>query len=91
MRVFPSGGKRGYSLVLFRGLLIAENSLIVEHGLQGVGFLVLTHGVRVGGQGGLRAPRHVGSSRTRDQTCVACIGGWILHRWPTSEALHFLV
>ena len=45
MQVFPSGGKRGYSLILFHGLLIAENSLIVEHGLQGVGFLVLTHQV----------------------------------------------
>ena len=32
-------------------------------------------------------PWHVGSSRTRDQTCVSCIGRWILHQWATREAL----
>ena len=36
---------------------------------------------------GLVAPRHVGSSWTRDQTHVPCIGRWILHHWATREAL----
>ena len=28
---------------------------------------------------GLVAPRHVGSSQIRDQTCVSCIGRWMLY------------
>ena len=34
------------------------------------------------------APRHVGSSQTRDRTCVPCIGRWILIHWTTREVLH---
>ena len=35
----------------------------------------------------LVTPRHMGSSQTRDQTCVSCIGKWILYYWATREAL----
>ena len=35
---------------------------------------------------GLIALGHVGSSRIRDQTCVPCIGRWILNHWTTREA-----
>ena len=38
---------------------------------------------------GLVAPRHLGSSQTRDWTCVSCIGRWILDQWATREALGF--
>ena len=34
---------------------------------------------------GLVAPRHVGSSQTRDWTCVPCIGRWILNHCATGE------
>ena len=34
---------------------------------------------------GLVAPRHVVSSQTRDQTCVPCIGRWILYHWTPRE------
>ena len=34
---------------------------------------------------GLVAHPHVGSSRTRDQTRVPCIGRWILNDWTTRE------
>ena len=34
---------------------------------------------------GLVAPWHVGSSRTRDQTCVPCIGRWILNHCATRD------
>ena len=34
---------------------------------------------------GLAAPWRVGSSQTRDQTCVSCIGRWILQHWTTRE------
>ena len=39
---------------------------------------------------GLAAPWHVGSSRTRAQTCVPCIGRRILNHCATREALFFL-
>ena len=37
---------------------------------------------------GFVAPWHVGSSQTRDGTCVFCIGRQILYRWATREAPH---
>ena len=41
---------------------------------------------------GLVAPRHVGSSQTRDRTRVPCIGRWILNHCATREALnHYFV
>ena len=39
----------------------------------------------------LVAPRHVGSSWTRDQTRVSCIGRQTLHLWATREALDNLL
>ena len=36
---------------------------------------------------GLVAPGPVGSSWTRNQTCVSCIGRQILYHWATREAL----
>ena len=39
---------------------------------------------------GLVAPRHVGSSRTRAQTRVPCIGRRILNHCATREALEAL-
>jgi len=36
---------------------------------------------------GLVAPQHVGSSRTRDQTRVSCVGRWIFNLSATREAL----
>ena len=35
----------------------------------------------------LVAPQHVGSSQTRDQTCVPCVDRRILNYWTTREAL----
>ena len=36
---------------------------------------------------GLAAVQYVGSSQTRDQTHVFCIGRWVLYHWATREAL----
>ena len=36
---------------------------------------------------GLVAPRHVGSSQTKDQACVPCIGRLILNHWITRDVL----
>ena len=35
---------------------------------------------------GLVALQHVGSSQTRDWTCVSCAGRWIPYYWATREA-----
>ena len=40
---------------------------------------------------GLVALRHVGSSRTRDRTCVHCTGSWIPNHWTTREAPNNLI
>jgi len=39
---------------------------------------------------GLVALQHMGSSWSRDQTCVSCTGGQILIHWATREALRVL-
>ena len=72
----------GYSVFVVCGLLIMVVSLVAEHGLWGVGFSSC-------GPVGLVAPRHVGSSRTRDRTCVPCTGRWILSHWTTREVLRY--
>ena len=62
----------GYSLVVVLGLLIMVASLIVSTGCRHVGFSscgswALEHRLNSwGARIGLAAPRHVGSSRTRD-------------------------
>ena len=69
--------------------LIAVASLVAEHGLWG------SWASAVGAQG-LVALWHVGSSQSRVQTCVPCIGRWILHHWtkqrsPIVSLLNFLL
>ena len=62
-----------YSLVVVHRPLIAVlPSLVVEHGLDGIGASV------VWGMGSV-ALEYVGSSRNRDQTCISCIGRQILY------------
>ena len=39
---------------------------------------------------GLVAPRHVGSSQTKDQACVPCIGRLILNHQTTRESLSLI-
>ena len=51
------------------GLLIAEAPLAAQHELQGAQASVVA--------------LHVESSWIRDQTCVPCIGRWVLHHWTT--------
>ena len=63
----------GYSLVGVRKLLIVVTSPVGEHGLQ-----QLWHP-------GLAASQHVGSSRTRDRTCIPCISRQTLNHRATRE------
>ena len=81
---------RGYSLLQCAGFslqwlqsLWLVGSVVAARGLYSTGSVVVAHG--------LVAPRHVGSSRTRAQTRVPCIGGRILNHCATREAPIFLL
>ena len=62
---------------------VAVAPLVVEHGLCGTWAQQLqlsgSRGQAQEWHTGLAAPRQVRFSWTRDQTCVFCIGRWILH------------
>ena len=67
----------GSSLVVVLRLLIAVTSLVVGPGLYIAGTAIWHMG--------LGAPRHVGSSRARDQTHVPCAGRRTPSHWTTRE------
>ena len=82
---FPQLQQVGATLQLRSRLTVAA-PLAAEHRLQGMWALVaaapwlnrvLTHPDSI--------PQHVGSSQTRDQTCVPCTGRCILNHWTTRE------
>ena len=66
----------GYSLAVMCRLLIAVASLV---GSMGSG--VWSVQAQQLWPESLAALRHVGSSQTKDQTCVPCIGRQILNHW----------
>ena len=72
----------GYSLVSVCGLLVAVACLVVEHRPEEHRLQELWHM-------GLVALQRVGSSQTRDRTCVPCIGRQILIHCTTREVLSF--
>ena len=63
--------EHGLSLATVYELLIVVMTLAAEHGLQSTGSVVVPPG--------LGRSWHVGSSQTRDQTHVSCVGVWILY------------
>ena len=71
---------RGSSLVVVCGLLVEVASLAVEEGSRHTGFSRSVWAQKLWCTN-LVAVRHVGSSQTRDQTCVLCIGRRILYHW----------
>ena len=72
-------------LCCFTGLSLVAVSR--GYSLGTVAFLVVTHGLRSRGSVavymGLVA--HVESHQRKDQTCVPCIGRWILNHWNSRE------
>ena len=62
------------------GLLIVVASLVAELGMWPPELWCAA----------LVAPPHVGSSQTRDGTCIPCIGRWILNHWTTREVQHWV-
>ena len=92
-RAFSSCGKRGLLFVAVRGFSLQWLLLLRSRGSRRAGFS--TCGSRAlqcrlssCGTRALVAPRHVGSSRTRDRTRVPCIGRWILNHCTTREVRH---
>ena len=59
---------------------VGSRASVVQHVAQRLWLMGTAHGC---------APRHVGSSPTRDRTRVPCIGSWILNHWTTREVLDF--
>ena len=84
-RAFSSCGKRGPLFIAVHGPLTIAASLAAAHKLQ-------TRRLSNCGSRAPVAPRHVGSSQTRAQTRVPCIGRQTLNHCATREALisHFL-
>ena len=80
---------RGYSLVVVYRLLIAVAFLLWSTGSRVFGL----HKLQLPGSRAqaeqwwcLIAARHVGSSQTRDQIRVSCIGRWTVYHRVTREA-----
>ena len=60
---------------------------ISEHRLQSTHTHSRAHRLQQLWRSGLVGLGHVGSSRTRDQSCVSCISKQILNQWATGEVL----
>ena len=70
----------GCSLVAVQGLLTSATS-VTEHTLQALrvsscGSQAPEHRLSSSGTQASFVSRHVGSSQTRDRTCVSCLGRW---------------
>ena len=95
MPAFFSCNKQGLLFVVLPGLGTAGASLAAEHMLLGVQAQQLQlPGSRAQAQRlwcpGLAALQHMGSSRTRDRTCVSHTGRWILYQLAIREAPEIL-
>ena len=84
-QVFSSCGKQGLLFVKVHGLLIAIASRCGAQALGHVGFSSCSTWAHQYMYMGIVAPKHVVFSRTRDWTCVPCIGRQILNHWTTRE------
>ena len=77
---------RGHSLVVARGFLIAVAYCCGVQALGLAGFSSCGMWAQQLWCTGSVAPRHVGSSQTRDQICVPCIATQTPNHWTTREA-----
>ena len=79
-RAFSGCASGGYSSLRCAGFSLRWLLLLQSTGSRRAGSVVVAH-----------APRHVGSSRTRDQSRVPCIGRQILNHCATREVLVILL
>ena len=84
------GTRGGYSLLQCAGFSLRWLLLLRSTGSRHVGFSSCGTWAQQLWLAGLVAPRHVGSSQTRAQTCVPCIGRRILNHCFTKEAPSFM-
>ena len=86
---------RRYSLISLHGFLIVVAALVADHKLQGTRLCFQLGRSRAQAQElhntGLATPRHMGSSRTRDRTCVPHLGRQILNHWATREVVYLTI
>ena len=84
---------RGYSSLRCAGFSLQQLLLLRSTGSRCVGFSSCGTWAQQLWHMALVAPRHVGPSRTRDRTCVPCIGRRILNYCATREvpATYFLI
>ena len=88
---FPSPGDLPNPVIKPGSSALQADSSCGEQGLLFVGAQVLGAWASVAVCTGLVAPPHVESSRTRDWTCVPCIGRWIPIHCTTREVWHLIV
>ena len=91
-RLFSSCGEGGYSSLRCVDFSLQWLLLLWSTGSRRAGSVIVACGLSSCGSRaqqlwrmGFIAPRHLGSSRTRDQTRVPCIGGRILNHCATRE------
>ena len=66
-------------------------SLAAEHGLSSCGYWTLALGFSSCDAWALVAPGYLGSSQTRDQSCVPCIGRRTPIHHATREVLYLVI
>ena len=93
--MLPNAHEKPYDsfLFIYNFIFILLKCILAAPGLRGCG----SHWVGVGlliaecrlwglaGRSGTQALQHVGSSWTRRQICVPCIGRWIRNHWTTRD------
>ena len=88
VRAFLVEASGGYSSLPCAGFSLRWLLLLRSMALGATGFSSCGSRAQELWRTGLVAPQHVGSSWTRDWTCVPCIGRWILNHCATREAPH---
>ena len=81
----------GHSLVVVCSLIAVVSLVVGEMGSRSMGFRSWSMWAQKLWYTGLADPCHVGSSWTRNQTHVPCLGRWILYHWATRDAPLFLL
>ena len=76
---------RGYSSLRCSGFSLRWLLLLQSMGSRHAGFSSCGTRAQQLWHTGLAAPRHVGSSQTRDRTHIPCTGRWILNHCTTRE------
>ena len=86
MRLSLVEESRGYASLWCVSFSLWWLPLLWSTGSRYAGFSSCSMGTQQLWHTGLDVPQHVESSRTRDRTCVPCIGRWVLIHCTTRES-----